>query len=276
MPWWVTQSIWRSVSRRSSESRRTAWMPGITSVPLPVVILKPRLCSRPLVRWARPEMISASFGSPIRHMLRNIPTTMMRTRTMRIATAMMAPPAIDRRPDMKSSPCPSGRADNDGARREVLDHDDAGALGDRHVRVRGVRVERFAPTPNRHHDLAQAARADDARDPADEPDHPVVKHRSHHSSTNRPRWEAPWVATLRGQGVAVGELVRGAEAAAGEAVAGALTVGVGLVTRAAGFGDWLPRTRATGTMMTPASTVRTKVTAPHSRRRKDRSTGGRF
>src|SRR2546423_2892624 len=69
MPWWVTQSIDSSDSRRSSESRRTVCTPGMTSVPLPVTILNPRLsdtaslgvCSR------RPEMMSASLGSATRH-----------------------------------------------------------------------------------------------------------------------------------------------------------------------------------------------------------------
>ncbi len=70
MPWWVTHSIPNSASRRSSVSRRTVCTPGMTRVPLPVTILKPRLsltaslgvCSR------SPEMISASFGSATRHM----------------------------------------------------------------------------------------------------------------------------------------------------------------------------------------------------------------
>ena len=43
MPWWVTQSMASSASRRSSDRRRTVCTPGMTSVPLPVTILKPRL-----------------------------------------------------------------------------------------------------------------------------------------------------------------------------------------------------------------------------------------
>jgi hypothetical protein len=37
-------------------------------------------------------------------------------------------------------------------------------------------------------------------------------------------------------------------------------------------GGWLPTTSAMGTMMMPRNTVTTKVTAPHSRKKKDRFT----
>ena len=47
MPWWVTHSIDSGASRRSSESRRTVWMPGSTSVPLPVTMRKPMLSPAP-------------------------------------------------------------------------------------------------------------------------------------------------------------------------------------------------------------------------------------
>jgi hypothetical protein len=39
---------------------------------------------------------------------------------------------------------------------------------------------------------------------------------------------------------------------------------------------WWPKNRAAGTMISPISTVRTKLTAPHSRRMKERFTERRF
>jgi hypothetical protein len=39
---------------------------------------------------------------------------------------------------------------------------------------------------------------------------------------------------------------------------------------------WWPKINASGTMISPTSTVRTKLTAPHSRRRKERFTERRF
>ena len=53
-------------------------------MPLPVTILKPRLSSTSSVRvaWcARPEMISASFGSATRHMALKRMTATMKTMT---------------------------------------------------------------------------------------------------------------------------------------------------------------------------------------------------
>jgi hypothetical protein len=55
------------------------------------------------------------------------------------------------------------------------------------------------------------------------------------------------------------------------AVRGALAVG-GVVGRLTGAGRWLPKYSARGTITMPMATVRTKVTAPHSRRTKDQLT----
>ena len=70
MPWWVTHSIDSGASRRSSESRRTVWTPGSTSVPLPVTMRKPMLSPAPSGEECsrRPEMTRASLGSATRHM----------------------------------------------------------------------------------------------------------------------------------------------------------------------------------------------------------------
>src|SRR5215472_599524 len=176
MPWWVTQSISRSVSRRSSDSRRTAETPGITSVPPPVAILKPRPWPSPRGRCARPEMISASLGSAMRHMLRKIKITI---RIAAMASPRMIAAAADRSVPI-SPPCPSDRADYDGAGRKVLDHDDAGARGDRLGRVGGIGVERLAAPPDRDHDLAQMPWRDSPRHPADPADHLLLDHLPHH------------------------------------------------------------------------------------------------
>jgi hypothetical protein len=62
------------------------------------------------------------------------------------------------------------------------------------------------------------------------------------------------------------------------ALAEALTVGLGLAPGkpAATGGGWWPMTSAIGTMMAPRKTVRTNVTAPHSRFKKDQFTRRRF
>src|SRR5215212_7407382 len=119
MPWWVTQSMARSAWRRSSDRRRTVCTPGSTSVPLPVMILNPRLS------WSSaaaglpdlmPEMMSASLGSATRHM------------SLR-----------------------SHGGDHDGARREMVDHHDAGTGGDDVVAVGGVGVVGLGAAPHGDH-----------------------------------------------------------------------------------------------------------------------------
>src|SRR5262245_43976721 len=174
---WVTQSISRSVSRKSSDSRRTAEMPGMTSVPPPVVILKPRLCSEPRGRCARPEMISASLGSAIRHMARNISTAI---RMAMIPSVIAVIATADRNSGIECPPCPSDRADYDGTGREVLDHDDARPPRDRLPGVGGVRVERLAATTDRDHDLTQVSWRDRSRHPAGSADHLLRDHVPHH------------------------------------------------------------------------------------------------
>src|SRR2546430_1237825 len=129
-------------------------------------------------------MMRASFGSAMRHMLRKITTPRMSPTSSSSTIAPMTLPAMDNSTfPIDSSPCPSGRADNHGARWEVLDHDDAGALADGLLGVGGVGVKGLAAASNRHHDLAQPAGADKARHAPDPTDHLLVKHRSHHSST---------------------------------------------------------------------------------------------
>jgi hypothetical protein len=61
----------------------------------------------------------------------------------------------------------------------------------------------------------------------------------------------------------------------GDGLAEALTVGDGLGS-AGGGGGLLPTTSAMGTMRMPTTTVSTKVTAPHSRTRKDRFTSREY
>jgi hypothetical protein len=58
-------------------------------------------------------------------------------------------------------------------------------------------------------------------------------------------------------------------------LAAALTVGDGFGS-AGGGGGLFPTTRAMGTMTMPSNTVTTKVTAPHSRARKDRFTSPEY
>src|SRR5437763_4923992 len=178
MPWWVTQSIWRSVSRRSSESRRTAWTPGTTSVPFPVTTLNPRLCSMPSCLWRRPEITSASLGSATRQVARK--RTRSRTRTPTAATTTASANPVNRPVNMPSSPR-SNRAHHDGAWREVLDHHDPCAPADGFVGFRRVGVEGFAAAADGDHDLAPQARGDRAGDTAHLPDalldNHVWKHR---------------------------------------------------------------------------------------------------
>src|SRR5215472_14931230 len=183
MPWCVTHSIWRSVSRRSSERRRTAWTPGIINVPRPVMILKPRLSSSPLFRWGRPEMISASFGSAMRQVLLKSST---RSRT-RISAAPIPPAttAVTNELMFMVPPVRSGWADYDGTRREVLDHDDSDALWNGLSRIGRVGVEGLAATPHGNHHLPEVTWAHDSRHPPHPANHLLVEHGAHHSSTKR-------------------------------------------------------------------------------------------
>src|SRR5215212_1773819 len=168
MPWWVTHSIDSGASRRSSDSRLTVWMPGSTSVPLPVTMRKPMLspapsgdeCSR------RPEMTRASLGSATRHMSLKIAnrTTRPTTTTPARIRGSIAPP-FD---------AALHGADHDGPWREVLDHDDAGAGRDGVLGVGGVGVEGLAAAADGDHDLAHPFGADRAGHAADLPDHLLV------------------------------------------------------------------------------------------------------
>src|ERR687897_3889394 len=168
MPWWVTHSIDSGASRRSSESRRTVWMPGSTSVPLPVTMRKPMLspapsggeCSR------RREMTRAWLGSATRHMSLKIAN-----RTTRPTTT---PPARIRGSIPPPFDAALHGADYDGPWREVLDHDHAGAGRDGVRGVGGVGVEGLAAAADGDHDLADPLGADGAGHPSDLPDHPLV------------------------------------------------------------------------------------------------------
>src|SRR5215207_3024870 len=168
MPWWVTHSIDSGASRRSSDSRLTVWMPGSTSVPLPVTMRKPMLspapsgdeCSR------RPERTRASLGSATRHMSLKIAN-----RTTRPTTTA---PARIRGSIALPFDAALHRADHDGPWREVLDDDHAGAGRDGVLGVGGVGVEGLAAATDGDHDLADPLGADGARDPADLPDHLLV------------------------------------------------------------------------------------------------------
>jgi len=53
-------------------------------------------------------------------------------------------------------------------------------------------------------------------------------------------------------------------------------VTVGMVVTGTGLGPWLVKKSASGTTTMPMMTVNTKVTAPHSRRRKVQFTSGEF
>src|SRR4029453_5390399 len=161
MPWWVTHSIDSGASRRSSDSRRTVWMPGSTRVPLPVTMRKPMLSPAPsgLVCSRRPEMTRASLGSATRHIslkIKNRPAGAAATPPARIRGSM--PPPFD---------AALHGADHDGTRREVLDHDHAGAGRDGVLGVGGVGVEGLAATTDGDHDLTDPLRRDGAGHPPD-------------------------------------------------------------------------------------------------------------
>src|SRR5215212_7529698 len=166
IPWWVTQSMLNSASRRSSVSRRTVCTPGTTSVPLPVTILNPRLsCTLSLGECSRmPEMMRASFGSATRQHALN--RTMARTR----ATPTVARTVISVPPGSLHA------GDDHRARGVVLDHHDAAAGSDRLVRIRRVGVERLRAAAHGNHDLAQLSGRDGPRHSADLPDHLLVRH----------------------------------------------------------------------------------------------------
>jgi hypothetical protein len=51
----------------------------------------------------------------------------------------------------------------------------------------------------------------------------------------------------------------------GDGEADTVTVGDGVMAARGAAGDWLPRYSASGTTTSPTMTVRTNVTAPHSR-----------
>src|SRR5215216_4044779 len=168
MPWWVTHSIDSGASRRSSDSRRTVWMPGRTRVPLPVTMRKPMLSPAP---WGeecsrRPEMTRASLGSATRHM--SLKTA---NRTTRPATM---PPARIRGSIAPPFDAALHGADHDGPWREVLDHDDAGAGRDGVLGVGGIGVEGLAAAADGDHHLADPFGADRAGHAADLPDHLLV------------------------------------------------------------------------------------------------------
>src|SRR5437016_1064219 len=170
IPWWVTQSMESSDSRRSSERRRTIWTPGTISVPLPVTILNPRLsdteslgvCSR------NPEIISASLGSATLHII--LKMTKRTSSAPRTAPAMIPAMACLLRGER------SHTGDDDRAGREVLHHDDAAPDRDRLIVVGGVGVAGLAASTHLDHDLTQAAGGDGAGDSTHLPDHLVVGH----------------------------------------------------------------------------------------------------
>src|SRR2546421_5272986 len=169
MPWWVTQSIDSSDSRRSSERRRTVCTPGTMNVPLPVVILNPRLsdtaslgvCSR------SPETMRASLGSATRHIILN---RMMKRTTAPTTTPAMNPADMAASLEAKASHA----GDDHRARREVLHDNDAAPDGDRLVVVGGVGVEGLAPPTHLHHHFTQLAGGDRPGGPTHLADHPVV------------------------------------------------------------------------------------------------------
>src|SRR5215216_2877798 len=168
MPWWVTHSIDSGASRRSSDSRRTVWMPGRTRVPLPVTMRKPMLSPAP---WGeecsrRPEMTRASLGSATRHM--SLKTA---NRTTRPATM---PPARIRGSIAPPFDAALHGADHDGPRREVLDHDHPGPGRDGVLVVGGIGVEGLAAAADGDHHLADPLGADGPGHPSDLPDHLLV------------------------------------------------------------------------------------------------------
>src|SRR5262252_4284198 len=146
------------------------------------MILKPRLSSSPLFRWGRPEIISASFGSAMRQVLLKSST---RSRT-RISVAPIPTPTTAVTNElmfMVVLPVRSGWADYDGARREVLDHDDPNALCNGFSGIGRVSVEGLAAAPHGYHDLTEVSGAHHSRHPPHPADHLLVEHGAHHSST---------------------------------------------------------------------------------------------
>src|SRR4029453_17473683 len=168
MPWWVTHSIDSGASRRSSDSRRTVWMPGSTSVPLPVTMRKPMLSPAPSGEECsrRPEITRASLGSATRHMSLKIANRTARPTTM--------PPARIRGSIAPPFDAALHGADHDGPWREVLDHDDTGAGRDGVRGVGGVGVEGLAAAADGDHDLADPFGSDRAGHASDLPDHLLV------------------------------------------------------------------------------------------------------
>src|SRR5918992_4254527 len=184
MPCLVTQATWRLVPRVSSESRRAAWKPGRTIVPLPVTILKPRLsaASPGLVRARKPEMINASFGSATRHSAFSMSASTMMPRT----AAPMVMSSSTCSPQMW---CGSARLPAlyvSRARRLEIDDQDLRAGLDLLVGPLRVGVERLRPAAHRHHDLAYESRTHPAGHPPHLADHatPAVLERG---KLSRPR-----------------------------------------------------------------------------------------
>ncbi len=98
----------------SSESRLTFCRPGMVNAPFPTTILNPSPDASPAPRWARiPEMIRASFGSA---------TLNRNTVPGPLFLASVA-------------------ADNDGARRPLIEHDHARTFRDRLVRIGRIGVD---------------------------------------------------------------------------------------------------------------------------------------
>src|SRR6266496_5255750 len=168
MPCVLTQSMPSWASRRSSERRRTVWMPGRTRVPLPVTILKPRLSPTPSTSACcrSPEMTSASFGSATRHMRRNrMNNTTRMTSTpppMMVGSMTMQPPSQ-----------PLQRADHDSPGGEIFDDDHPPAGLDGVLSLGGVGVERLAAAADRDHDLSDPVRCDRAGHPPHPANHLV-------------------------------------------------------------------------------------------------------
>src|SRR4029450_5831339 len=168
MPWWVTHSIDSGASRTSSESRRTVWMPGSTSVPLPVTMRKPMLSPAPSGEECsrRPEITRASLGSATRHMSLKIAN--------RTTRPTMMPPARIRGSIAPPFDAALHGADHDGPRREVLDHDHPGPGRDGVLGLGGVGVEGLGAATDGDHHLADPLGADGAAHPSDLPDHLLV------------------------------------------------------------------------------------------------------
>src|ERR1700736_5705757 len=172
IPCCVTHAICSSDSRRSSESLRTTWTPGMTSVPRPVTILKPS--DSPVSsfdRWWSPEMTSASFGSATRHIARNSMMKMANATTM---TPMM------RTADPSSVvtfflPAPAWSRLGDDYRpwRIVLDDHHSGSDRDA-LRIARVRVEVFCTSTHGEHALPDPTGTDRPRHAPDFP-HDLVR-----------------------------------------------------------------------------------------------------